>query len=71
MHPRKMDVGQTLRVIIYYDSAAEQDPVQTLGKVIKVDKLGRAEKAYRCAVKFVDPSSDLLKKNRKFLMSLY
>lgn len=69
--PEELDIGQTLRVKIYYDSAAELDPVHTLGKVISVDKLEKPEKAYRCAVRFVDPPSDLLKKNRKFLMSLY
>ena len=67
----ELDIGQTLRVKIYYDSAAELDPVQTVGEVVRVDKLAKAEKAYKCAVRFVDPPSDLLKKNRKFLMSLY
>jgi hypothetical protein len=64
--PEELDIGQTLRVKIYYDSAAELDPVQTVGEVIRVDKLAKAEKAYKCAVRFVDPPSDLLKKIENF-----
>jgi len=69
--PEELDVGQNLIVKIYYDAAAELDPAQTLGEVVRVDKLEKPGKAYRCAVRFVDPPSDLLKRNRKFLKSLF
>jgi hypothetical protein len=41
------------------------------GEVIRVGRLGKSEKEYRYAVRFVDLSSDILKKLRKFLKSLY
>jgi len=69
--PQEMDIGQTLKVKIYYDSAEGLDYVHTLGEVIRIDKLEKSEKGYRCAVRFVNPHSNLLKGFRKFLMSLY
>jgi hypothetical protein len=59
MHtPEKLEIGQNLRVKFYYDSPAGIDCVQALGEVIRVDRLGKSEKEYRCAVRFVDLSSD-------------
>jgi len=68
---QKLEVGQNLNLKFYYDSAAGLDCVQALGEVIRVDRLGKSEKEYRYAVRFVDLSSDILKKLRKFLKSLY
>jgi hypothetical protein len=67
----KMEIGQTLRVKFYYDSAVGVDYIQALGEVIRVDRLGKAGKEYRCAVRFSDLSPEFLKKLRKFLKSLY
>ncbi len=68
---QKLEVGQNLNLKFYYDSAAGLDCVQALGEVIRVGRLGKSEKEYRYAVRFVDLSSDILKKLRKFLKSLY
>ena len=69
--PEKLEIGQNLRVKFYYDSAAGLDCVQALGEVIRVDKVGKLGKEYRCAVRFSDLPSDFLKKLQKFLESLY
>jgi len=67
----KLEIGQNLRVKFFYDSAAGMDCVQALGEVIRVDRLGKSGKGYRCAVRFVDLSTDILKKLRKIFKELY
>jgi c-di-GMP-binding flagellar brake protein YcgR len=69
--PEKLEIGQNLRVKFYYVSGSGIDSIQSLGEVIRVDRLGKSGKEYRCAVKFFDPPSDVLKELRKFLKSLY
>ena len=69
--PEKLEIGQNLRVKFYCDSAAGLDCVQALGEVIRVERLGKSAKEYRCAVRFVDLSSDILKKLRKIFKELY
>ena len=68
---QKVDIGQNLRVKFYYDSPAGIDCIQALGKVIRVQKLGKLGKDYGCGVRFSDMPPDYLKKFRKFLKSLY
>jgi c-di-GMP-binding flagellar brake protein YcgR len=68
---QKLEIGQNLRVKFYYDSAAELECVQVLGEVIRVDRLGKSGKEFSCAVRFLDLSSENLKKLRKLLKSLY
>ena len=72
MHvPQELEKGQNLRVKVYYDSASGIDCIEVLGEVIRLDSLEKSEKEYRCAVRFVDLSSEIMKKLRKFLKSLY
>jgi c-di-GMP-binding flagellar brake protein YcgR len=72
MHTRqKLGIGQNLRVKFYYDSADGLDCIQVLGEVIRVDRLGKSAKEFRCAVRFIDLSSKNLKNLRKFLKNLY
>ncbi len=71
MHaPERLEVGQSLIVKFYY-SVSEIDCVQALTEVVRVDRLGKSEKDYRCAVRFVELSSDSMEKLSKFLKSLY
>ncbi len=71
MHtPEKLEIGQNLKIKVYYDSASRLDCVQALGEVIRVDRSEKSGKEYRCAVRFVDLPSDILKQLRKFLKSL-
>jgi c-di-GMP-binding flagellar brake protein YcgR len=67
----KLVTGQSLRMKIFCDSAMGLDCIQATGDVIRVDKLGKSGKEYRCAVRFSDLSPEILKKLRKFLRSLY
>jgi len=64
-------VNARLRVKFYYNSAAGPECAQILGEVIRVDRADKSGKEYRCAVRFVDLPSDILKKLQKFLKSLY
>jgi c-di-GMP-binding flagellar brake protein YcgR len=69
--PENLEIGQNLRVKFYYDSAAGMDCIQALGKVVRVDRSGKSGEEFMCAVRFFDLSSEILKKLRKFLKSLY
>ena len=69
--PEKLEIGQNLRVKFYYDSADGLDFFQALGEVIRVDKLGKSGNEHRCAVRFVNPPTNFMKKLRKFLKHLY
>jgi hypothetical protein len=69
--PEKLETGQVLRLKFYYDSASGLDWVQAYGEVIREGRFGNSGKEYWYAVKFVDLSSDILKKLREFLKSLY
>jgi c-di-GMP-binding flagellar brake protein YcgR len=69
--PEKLDIGRNLSLKFYYDSAAGIDSIQALGEVIRVDRSGKSENGYKCAVRFSDLPSDFLKKLRNFLESLY
>lgn len=72
MHtPEKLEIGQDLRFKFYYGSVSGLDWVQGFGEVIRADRLGNFGEEYWCAVRFVDMSSDILKKLREFLKSLY
>jgi len=66
-----LDIGQNLSLKLYYDSAVGIDYIRAPGEIIRVDRLGKSEKEYRCAVRFYDLLPDFLKKLRKFLESLY
>ncbi len=67
----KLEMGQTLKIQFYYDSAEGLDRIQAIGEVLRVDKLERNGKEYSCAVRFSDISSGVLRRLRKFLKSLY
>jgi Tfp pilus assembly protein PilZ len=69
--PKKMDIGQNLRVKFYYNSPSGMDYIQAFGEVMRVEKLGAAGKDYRCGVRFSNMPPDYLKRFRKFLKSLY
>jgi len=72
MHtPEKLEVGQDLNVKFYYGSGSGLDWVQGFGEVIRADRLENSGDEYCYAVRFVDLSSDILKKLREFLKSLY
>ncbi len=67
----KFDIGQNIKLKFYYDSASGLECVQALGEVIRAERLSNSGQDYWYAVRFVDLSSDILRKFRKFLKSLY
>ena len=69
--PEKLKKGQDLRLKFYYDCGPGLDCVQVCGEVVRAGRFGNSGKEYCYAVKFVDLPSDLLKKLREFLKSLY
>ncbi len=69
--PEELETGQALRLKFYYDSPSGLDWVEAFGEVIRVGRLGDSGKEYWHAVRFVDLSSDMLKKLREFLNIFY
>jgi c-di-GMP-binding flagellar brake protein YcgR len=69
--PEKLRIGQNMMIKFYYPSASGVDYGQVLAEIIRVERLDRSGKEYKCALQFLDLSSDLLKKFQKFLKSLY
>jgi hypothetical protein len=55
----------------FYDSAMGLDCIEATGDVIRVDKFGKTGKEYKCAVRFSNLPSGILKKLQKVLRSLY
>ncbi len=67
----KLEMAQTLRIKFFCGTGTGLDCIQTLGEVIRVERQGKAGKEYRCAVRFSDLPSEVLKELRKFLKDLY
>ncbi len=67
----ELEAGQTLRIKFFCEADKGLDCIQTFGEVIRVERLGKARKEYRIAVRFSDLSSEVSKKLRKFLEDLY
>jgi c-di-GMP-binding flagellar brake protein YcgR len=69
--PEKLEIGQNLRVKFYHVSGSGVESIQAPGEVVRVDRLEKSENDYRCAVRFVNLPSDVLKDFQKLLKSLY
>ncbi len=70
MHvPQEFDKGQNLRLTIY--DSSQIYCTEVLGEIIRVDSFEKPGKGYRCSVAFVDRSSEIVEKLRKFLQSFY
>ena len=69
--PERMEIGQQLRVKLYFSTGSDLESVECLVEIVWVDiHLGESWGDHRSGVKFVDVSSDDLNKVRKFLKSL-
>ena len=69
--PERMEIGQQLRVKLYFSMGSDLESVECLVEVVWVDiHLGEAWGDHRSGVKFVDVSSEDLNKIKKFLSSL-
>jgi c-di-GMP-binding flagellar brake protein YcgR len=68
--PEQMEVGDQLKLKIYFSSGDELRTVDAVAEVVWTDlRLGEAWGEYRSGVKFVEISSDDLQKLKDFLMS--
>ena len=65
----KLDVGQLLKLKIFFSSGPGINTVEMLSQVIWIDKL-EEEQNYRCGIKFVDIPPEDMNKLRSFLKSL-
>ncbi len=69
--PEQMDIGQHLRIKLFFASGSELDTVEVLAEVVWMDiHLGEGWGDYRCGVKFIDISPEDMRKLKNFLMSL-
>jgi c-di-GMP-binding flagellar brake protein YcgR len=69
--PERMEIGQQLRVKLYFSVGTDLESVECFVEVVWVDiHLGESWGDHRSGVKFVDVSSEDLNKIRKFLKSL-
>jgi c-di-GMP-binding flagellar brake protein YcgR len=69
--PERMEIGQQLRVKLYFSAGTDLESVECFVEVVWVDiHLGESWGDHRSGVKFVDVSSEDLNKIRKFLKSL-
>ncbi len=69
--PERMEIGQQLRVKLYFSTGSDLESVECLVEVVWVDiHLGESWGDHRSGVKFVDVSSEDFNKVRKFLKSL-
>ena len=64
-----LDVGQFLKLRIFFSSGPGIHKVEMLSQVIWIDK-SEEEKEYRCGMKFVDIPSEDMKKLSSFLNKL-
>ena len=67
---RKLEIGESLHIKIYFETSSGLIFVEALGQVIRVEPVGPSEKEYRCAIRFLEMSSDLLQKLEKMLSNL-
>jgi c-di-GMP-binding flagellar brake protein YcgR len=69
--PERMEIGQQLRVKLYFSTGSDLESVECLVEIVWVDiHLGESWGDHRSGVKFVDVSSEDLNKIRNFLKSL-
>lgn len=69
--PEQMDIGQHLKIKLFFASGPELDTIEVLAEVVWMDiHLGKGWGDYRSGVKFIDISPDDMRKLKNFLMSL-
>ena len=69
--PEEMEIGQHLKMKLFFASGSELNTIETLVEVVWVDiHLDKDWGDYRCGVKFIDISPDDIRKLKNFLMSL-
>jgi c-di-GMP-binding flagellar brake protein YcgR len=69
--PERMEIGQCLRLRLFFSMGSELNTIELLSEVAWVDmRIGEDWGDYRTGVKFVDISPDDMTKLKNFLISL-
>jgi c-di-GMP-binding flagellar brake protein YcgR len=69
--PEQVDIGQHLRMKLFFASDSELDTIEVLAEVFWRDiHLGKGWGDYRCGVKFIDISPEDRTKLKSFLVNL-
>jgi|SRR4030042_3360375 c-di-GMP-binding flagellar brake protein YcgR len=69
--PEQMEMGQDLKIKLFFTSGVELNTVELLAQVVWTDiHLGKGWGDYRTGVKFIDISSENLNQLKNFLRSL-
>ena len=69
--PEQMEMGQDLKIKLFFTSGGELNTVELLAQVVWTDiHLGKGWGDYRTGVKFIDISSENLNQLKNFLRSL-
>jgi c-di-GMP-binding flagellar brake protein YcgR len=69
--PEQMEIGQHLRLKLFFSLGSELNTIEMLAEVVWMDiHLGKDWGDYRSGVKFIDVSSEDIRKLENFLMHL-
>jgi c-di-GMP-binding flagellar brake protein YcgR len=71
LFPERMDIGQNLRLKLFFSSGSELNAIEMLAQVVWMNtQLGEGEKHYRSGVRFINISSEDATKLKNFSASL-
>jgi len=69
--PERLEIGQHLKLKLFFTSGSALQSVEVLGEVVWVDiHLGEGWGDYKCGVKFIETSQEDMTKLKDFLKSL-
>ena len=69
--PQKIEIGQTLRIEVFYYFDYELTCFEALGEVVWVERLENSDREYRCALEFLDLSFHDMEKLKIFLRKIF
>ena len=71
LFPEQMDIGQKLKLKLFFSSGPELNAIEMLVQVVWVNtQLGEGEKHYRSGVKFTNVSPEDMTKLKNFIVNL-
>ena len=71
LFPEQMDIGQNLKLKLFFSSGPELNAIEMLVQVVWVNtQLGEGEKHYRSGVKFTNISPEDMTKLKNFIVNL-
>ncbi len=71
LFPEQMEIGQTLKIKVFFSSGSELNAIEMLAEVVWVNaQLGERKNRYRSGVKFTNVSPEDMTKLKNFIVSL-